>query len=485
MKKTSLLILLAVLMFAVSACGGKTEQTSVPTQVIDTPTISIEIFPVKAQLTPGENIQLNLSGANNITWSSSDPYVAKVDENGMVTAGHKGGTATISANVEGVVYQSIVTNTVTMRDINSNQLVSEMVIGSNFAGALDWIDWDQKMGYLGSDVTNGQEKMAYYFSHFETFIPTDQDVTDFKTAGYNAIRLPVSFTPFTDDKTNKIDPEFLDTVEKAVNQFLGQGMYVIIDPHYDYLGQSFVQGNWEELWMLDKYSSDVNIRYQTIWTQIADRFKDYDDNVLFEAFNEPSISYDAYTKYFNGDSGYNTLVLNRVNEMDQIFLKTVRLSGGNNATRKVLLATANYDSPEALSGLTIPDDQNVIATVHYYYHNQDGSDYSSWSSKNASDTKPVDKVFAFISKFKQTTGLPVIIGEWGNSMVIPTEDRIDQARYILNKAKDLGVPCFWWEFEHRYDSEPLSDHFSLYDHKSHTWLEPELLKNIMDIAYNR
>ncbi len=492
MKSGGIFCLTMLMTFTMVSCGLTTGSQN--TEISSTATVeaipTVEPRPnlvknmTTKQLTAGQSVKFTANETTQITWTSSDPYVAKVDETGLVVGGHKGGTTTIMARTDSQTVTCEITNKGSIRDIFASDLVPEMVIGSNFAGSLDWIDWGGHYGYLNNDPNNGKDKMTNYFSNYGLFAPTKKDAADFKAAGYNAIRLPVSFTPFANNKTFEIDPEFLNAVEDGANQFLDQGMFVIIVPQYDYLNTSWVGDHWDEMWMADIYAPYVDKRFEAIWKQLAERFKNYDDHLLFETANEPSISYAAYTKYFGSDKGYDEFVSRRINEMNHIFLNVFRNSGGNNTNRKLLLAIPNSEISKDFLGLTIPNDKNIIITAHYYYHLQDWGEYHSWSSKNPADTKQVDDTFAYIKAFKNTTGIPVIMGEWGNTQEISLDERIDQATYILKQAKALGVPCFWWEFLHRYESEPLNIHFSLYDHWTHTWLEPELLKAIMDVSYN-
>src|SRR5262249_47547310 len=156
------------------------------------------------------------------------------------------------------------TNVTTMRNISPSQLVAEMKLGTNFAHALDAVGWDQKLGYdeYKEERYVGYNKIQYYLSQY-LYIPTAQTVSDPSKAGDNAVRLNVSFSLFTNDKTFQIDKDFLDVVEKTVNMFLDKGMYCIIDPHCDYLSYSWVGDKWERNWMADQYKDYVNTRYSS------------------------------------------------------------------------------------------------------------------------------------------------------------------------------------------------------------------------------
>ncbi len=488
MKKSTRLFLTFVTIFSMVACGRI--KPAPGTGVVPTPsstaspgpTPKLAINTTTAKLTTGQSITLSVPGATSIVWSSSDPYIAKVDKNGVVTGRHKGGTTTISAEADGQVFTCTVTNVVTMRDISSAEIVAEMKIGTNYASALDDLDWDRKVGYDYS--TTGKAKITKYLNKVG-WAPTDKVAADFKKGGYNAVRLGISFSLFTDDKTFEIDKEWLDLIEATVNDFLDNDMDCILEPHYDYLQYSWVGDHWDGMWTLDKYDDYVNARYEAIWRQVAERFADYDDHLLFEAVNEPSIDTPEYIKMLGSEDGRDELLLHKSNEMNTIFLETIRATGGNNASRHLILALPEIEDARFLPSLKLPDnDDHIIATIHYYFHLEDWSDYHSWSRENQSDTQQIDKEFVQVKQFMDQTHVPVILGEWANTQVIPLEDRIDQATYIIQKAKDLGVPGFWFEGT-MSDTDRANMKFSLYNRYKNVWYWPELRDAIMNVVYER
>lgn len=466
------------------ACGQvkpESSEISTPSSTASpVPTPQLAINMATAQLTTGESITLSVPGAKNIVWSSSDPYVAKVDQNGIVTGRHKGGVTTISAATNRQVLTSLVTNVVTMRDISSSEIVAEIKIGTNYASALDDLDWNRKVGYDYS--VTGADKITKYLSKVG-WVPTDRVAADLKQGGYDAVRLGISFSLYTDDKTFEVDKEWLDLIEATANDFLDQGMYCIIEPHYDYLQYSWVGDHWDGMWMLDKYDDYVNPRFEAIWRQVAERFVNYDDYLLFEAVNEPTIDNSEFVEIYSNEDGRDKFLLDKTNEMNAIFLRTVRATGGNNANRHLILALPEIEDARFLSGLEIPEaDDRIIATIHYYFHLDDWSDYNSWSRKNKSDTQQIDEEFAQTKQFMDETGLPVIMGEWANTEVISLEERIDQATYILQKAHDLGIPGFWFEGT-MSDTDPARYKFSLYNRYENVWYWPELGDAMMNVVY--
>jgi endoglucanase len=404
-----------------------------------------------------------------------------------------------------------------MRGITAKELVADMgIIGTNHARALDRIEGNKSnVGYIDDPNPNDAYSKVQWmtlwedgvtasvpsefagktreYSHqvgyhqigsgeFYTLEKFAQVIKDFKDAGYKAVRLPVSWTYWANSSTHEIDKEWMDLVESCVKIILDNGLYCIINTHEDYMSRSWVGDHWEEDWMSAQYKDYVDARYTSLWTQIAERFRDYGDYLLFESFNEP-----VDGESVNEKIGFDKRVENgiaRVNEMQDLFMKTVRGTGGNNATRFLSLTHYFIDIERSLDGLRLPQDKNIIVQAHYYFHKEDWSPVSVWSRENPADKAQVDEFFALIKKFMDKTGVPVILGEFGNTTRLTLHDRIDQATYILEKAKALGVPAFWWEctMDSEWDRQMIANAFSLYNRNEMKWEYPEILGAMMDVT---
>jgi endoglucanase len=487
-----IVVSLTIFIIAVfSACvssvhKAEVQNTEVQNTEVQNTAKDIVIAPQSVEIRTGETTDISLKGYDGkISWSSSEPYIANVN-NGIVTGGHKGGTAIITARAGEQTYTCTVTNVAAMRDISPSEVVAEMKLGTNFARSLDQIDWTREIGYDDYKIPkiSGFDKIHYYLNRF-FYIPTPKTLSDFSKVGYNAVRLNVSFTLFTDNKTFAIDKEFLDVLEETANKFLDNGLYCIIDPHYDYLGYSWVGDKWDQNWMADQYKAYVDDRYAAIWSQVAERFKDYDDHLLFEAMNEPGVGEQVTGEggaYYGRDDALDRDCKKRVSELNNLFVQTVRATGGNNTSR-VLSVSPMKQLTEYLKDFKVPSDDRLIVQVHYYFQNN--SFATSWKRDNPADTKHIDQAFDMIKRFRDRTGMPVILGEWGNTESMPLNDRIDQAIYIINKAKNLGVPAFWWESTGIKHTDPDYDRWSLYNRTINKWYWPELIDAISAAVSNK
>lgn len=291
----------------------------------------------------------------------------------------------------------------------------------------------------------------------------------FLAQGANVVRLPVTWTSFINNETFQIDPVWLDKVQGMVDYFLSKGMYCILNMHNDYLQYSYVVdetgGRWERLWMYPQYSDYVNSRFAAVWTQIAEYFKDYPDKLIFEVCNEPAMYW--YNSDLNDYPDHFDTQVSKINELNSLFVETVRKTGGKNSTRLLGIAVANYDNYQYLDRLTLPNDDYMIVQLHSYTE----LELSGTNSKTATD-----RLFAAVDEFVETTGVPVMIGEIGASHSgVDDTTLASRAQYFFTRAKQSGVPCLWWE-----DSFDGGTYHWLYDKRKHEWGRPQTLQAIKD-----
>lgn len=309
-------------------------------------------------------------------------------------------------------------------------------------------------------------------------------------AGYDSVRLNVSWTPHMNDKTFAMDKDWLDAVQKMVDYILKKDMYVILNSHYDYLNRSWVGDHWADNWMSEEYETYVNARFAKMWEQIAARFNGYGDKLIFEAANE-------INEADNTGTGIEKRA-SRVNSLNKLFVQTIRATGGNNARRFLSIGSVSQVAGN-LEYLEMPKDDRLIMQVHFYFNPPDfvlGWDERTnsvnhaldkatwkWSGADENDKQPIDDAFDKIKGFTDKTGVPVILGEWGSTEAFSLADRVNMAEYILAKAKVLHMPCFWWECGIGDLDTPASI-FDLYDRNAKKWRQPKLLKTIMDVVHS-
>lgn len=260
-----------------------------------------------------------------------------------------------------------------------------------------------------------------YETHWGQPKTTQAMIDGMKAAGFDTIRIPVAWMTnathlYEGDYT--IDADYMDRVEEVVRYARKAGMYVIINDHWD--------GGWYG--MFGSESAETRAlameAYKGMWQQIAERFRDYSDYLIFEGANEelggrfdensPLYCSDSVVTYLNDDERYAL-----TNEINQTFVDVVRATGGNNATRFLLIAGYSTDIDKTCDDrFQMPKDtvdSKLMVSVHYY----DPWSYCGASSAvsatkwgKVSDYEYMDQQLAKMTKFTEA-GYGVVIGEYG------------------------------------------------------------------------
>lgn len=260
-----------------------------------------------------------------------------------------------------------------------------------------------------------------YETHWGQPKTTQAMIDGMKAAGFDTIRIPVAWMTnathlYEGDYT--IDADYMDRVEEVVRYARKAGMYVIINDHWD--------GGWYG--MFGSESAETRAlameAYKGMWQQIAERFRDYSDYLIFESANEelggrfdensPLYCSDSVVTYLTDDERYTL-----TNEINQTFVDVVRATGGNNATRFLLIAGYSTDIDKTCDDrFQMPKDtvdSKLMVSVHYY----DPWSYCGASSAvsatkwgKVSDYEYLDQQLAKMTKFTEA-GYGVVIGEYG------------------------------------------------------------------------
>ncbi|MCL2138630.1 MAG: glycoside hydrolase family 5 protein [Treponema sp.] len=318
-------------------------------------------------------------------------------------------------------------------NITAAQLVANIKIGWNLGDTLDAHDHGE--GWL-PDTIFGME------TAWGKPVTTKAMITTIKNAGFNAIRIPVTWYKAT-DSNNNIRADWMARVTEVVNYAVDNDMYIILNTHHD-----------EHLFKFTNAQKTTSLNaFKKIWEQIADNFKNYNEKLIFEALNEPR-TVGVSHEWTGGNAEERT----NLNEHYQLFVNTVRVSGGNNDKRILMVNTYGaYGRQNAIDGLVIPADtvsNKIIVSIHVYqpYHFAQngapvGTDYSvsTWSKSNSEDTSPItDPIYRVYNKFI-SNGIPVIIGEFGAQDKNNEDVRAQWAEFYVGYAKSKGVKCFLWD----------------------------------------
>ena len=281
-----------------------------------------------------------------------------------------------------------------MRDMTSQEVVSDMGLGWNLGNTFD-------------SYTAGQTTSANYV---ETLwgnpTVTKELIQSIKAEGFKTIRIPVTWMNCL-DSSNNIDSAFMSRVQQVVDYCINEGLYVVLNLHHD----GGENGGWIRNAQNDY--TNVSAKYQKIWQQIADNFKDYSDYLVFESMNEVLFN----TSGNPTNENYTTL-----NNLNQLFVDTVRASGSNNEKRHLLIAGYNTDTSMTCDNrFTVPTDPagRCIVSIHYYSPSTFcvATPDSSWGYATtwgtAAEQQALDADLDLIKTRFVDAGTPVIIGEYG------------------------------------------------------------------------
>lgn len=331
----------------------------------------------------------------------------------------------------------------TAQGMTAAEVVADMKIGWNLGNTLDCYDitWDV------SDF-----ETAWGNPH-----TTKEMIDTVKAEGFNAVRIPVSWNEHMNGDT--IDEQWLSRVNEVVDYVIDDGMYAIINVHHD-----------DYSWLNPSKSDEAAVKAKLvkIWEQLSERFKDYDQHLLFEGMNEPRII-GGENEWTGGTAEEREVI----NNLFAAFVDTVRSSGGNNSSRILIITShaASIDA-DAVSGIKVPDDDRIVVSIHYYSpwdFAGDSSGTSQWGSD--SDKAELDKGFDLLKSTFIDKGIPVIIGEFGALNKGNDSVRASYMEYYVKSAKSRGITCFIWD-------NGVKDDFGLLDRSNCSWY----FKDVVDAA---
>jgi endoglucanase len=349
-------------------------------------------------------------------------------------------------------------------DITAVELVANIKIGWNLGNTLDACDHGE--GWMPKNWTVNQMETAWNDPP-NCIIPTTtkSTITAIKNAGFNAIRIPITWYKVVDTNYN-IRSDWMARVTEIVNYAVDNDMYIIINTHHDEVIFKITNSGMTE----------TKKAFQKIWEQIADNFKNYNEKLIFEGLNEPRTIGTSYEW-----SGGNAEERSNINTLHQLFVDTVRGRGGNNGKRFLIITPhAQKSATDTLNALTIPSDpgntakKKIIVSIHSYEpfdFAQGPSGAATWSESNTGNkagvTTPIDLAY---NKFV-TAGTPVIIGEFGAWDKNNVTARAAWAEFYVSYARSKGIPCFWWDG---------GDVFKMFNRSSNTFYFPEIKTALMN-----
>ena len=343
-----------------------------------------------------------------------------------------------------------------MRDLTAAEITAEMGTGWNLGNTMDG-----HSGFVPSETC------------WQPTVTTQKLITAVHDAGFNTMRLPVTWGEMIDDANGyRISEAWLSRVQDIADYAVSEGMYVIINLHHDGAEQT----GWLRIAAEGEALETVKAKYAAVWQQIALRFRDYDEHIIFESMNEvcgDDPSRDGYLKDFR-----------TIEMLNQLFVDTVRRTGGNNARRWLSVPARYTNIVNTLNpdyGFTLPTDSagKLMLSVHDY-------DYSFGIQANMNATLwNQDKALALYKHMEALKaayvdkGVPVVLGEYGAVNKINDGNRAYYYEAMNRMCVLCGIiPCAWdigW-----YDRAQDPDYtFALFDRATGEELFPGVISAIM------
>jgi len=327
---------------------------------------------------------------------------------------------------------------------------------------------------MGNGINLGNTMEAYGRNH----LGTDADVSSYETswgqpitsqemvsgmkdAGFDTLRIPVAWTNTMNYENGDytIRTEYMDRVEEIVNYALNEDMYVIINDHWD--------GGWWGMFGSSTPATQEKAMdlYSHMWSQIAERFKDYSYKLVFESANE-ELGHRLNDRDVAEDSGHlsEDECYTFTNDINQTFVDLIRSTGGNNIDRFLLIAGFNTDFTMTLDDrYDMPSDSasnKLLLSVHYYtpwsYCGTDS--VNSWGTEKHYTSQNAS--FKELSKFTDQ-GYGIIIGEYGvlhKSDGTLKNNTVDYTRNVLDNCDLYGYVPMLWSTNSFYVKEELRIH---------------------------
>ncbi len=281
-------------------------------------------------------------------------------------------------------------------------------------------------------------------------IRLDPRYIDLIEGKFDTVRVPIRWSnqaAKTEDAT--IDEFFFNRVEKVVDSLLAKDVYVIINMHhYNQLFSSTL--HYKEYAVSEEV---VEARLLNMWRQIAERFKDKSPKLLFELLNEP----------------HGKMHAKRWNILSQKVLDVVRKT---NPTRAVLIGPTYYNNVRDLPKLILPNDRNIIVSIHSYtpfFFTHQGVSHLPMNMPtgvvccDAEQRKEIITEFDSAIHWNKENGYPLHLGEFGTYNKADMDSRVEYTRFVRRALEERGIGWAVWEF---------GSSFGIYDPRRKQWREP-------------
>ncbi|MCL2755318.1 MAG: glycoside hydrolase family 5 protein, partial [Oscillospiraceae bacterium] len=273
-----------------------------------------------------------------------------------------------------------------------------------------------------------------------------------KELGFNSIRVPVTWSRAASPENNwDIWDEYIERIHEVVTWAYDEGLYIVINIHHDDNAIPLASGPVRQITdevgrITDEDKAEAEFFIGRIWEQVSERFEAFGQRLIFEGMNEPR-TVGSRMEWQGGTEHERDMI----NHLNQLFVDTVRASGGNNLNRMLMLPTyAASAETTTLRAFVKPEDvsANLLAlSVHTYSpftwaHDGTGR-YNGRSS--------IEATFNRLATRSRALDMPVVLGEWGSVNNVNNVEntsaavRARHARDYVYMAASRGMATIWWD----------------------------------------
>jgi hypothetical protein len=244
--------------------------------------------------------------------------------------------------------------------------------------------------------------------------PTQEYMFDmYKKEGFNCVRVPVRWDKhMSTTSPYKINETWFNRVEQILDWGLARGLYIVVNSHHDD-------------WIKNGYTSATNrARFDSLWSQVAVRFKNKSEKLIFEVLNEPH----GLTKAQNDD-------------MHQRIISIIRKT---NPTRLIVFQGHNWGGSDELITAAIPNDPYIIGSFHSYDPYLFGLEGQGvWGS--TSDINALKAKFQKVKDWSDANNIPVFLGEFGSLRSCDFNSRMKHYKTYVELSHSFGFTPVAWD----------------------------------------
>ncbi|HEX5160827.1 MAG TPA: glycoside hydrolase family 5 protein [Steroidobacteraceae bacterium] len=300
-----------------------------------------------------------------------------------------------------------------------------------------------KLMGIGVNIGNTLDNTTQWETGWGNPRITREYVQGLAALGFKTVRLPVAWDTYARD--GRIQADKMARVAEVVDWILDAGMFCVVNIHWD--------GGWIDSGERKKYpktfatfSAEAERKFPAYWSQIAGHFADRNARLVFEALNEET--------NFEG-AGSTRKAYETLTRVNQLFVDTVRSSGGNNATRLLIVTGYATDFTKTSSkDYVLPTDSlphKLLLSVHYYTPWQFAgmTEDASWGKMqptwgSAADVAELNRLFDLMQESSRRHDIPVFVGEFGVTDKKEKASRVRWMSAVADAALGRGmVPVLW------------------------------------------